>query len=888
MNGEKLKENLNIDINPNKLDQALKHVSFLNIIREEKKVIELNKTKAMVGRDLISLVNTMYFYMERDEDRNTVQSISDYKILTEQIDKYYGLNNLVYLSEGEEKNNRLKYYPDIVATVFYEIYDSCGFNTVYELIRPILLNYSGKIDYKTKLQEYVQDQKGAISYEIIKEVGKDNNKVFTVKLSALGKQSIAEGFSKTNAEQEAAQKYFFENKINFNFYNKVSNSNLRNKKVWEVTSKRRNEFNELRKVLNLSRIDLPDFILDVCFTHKSFINTHKDYESNEYLSYLGSYVLKFHVDLYILKHFDTICTNDSKLFSKQAGIIVKSDSIMEMYKTVFNEKILSYINLVNGYQGDKKLFIPDMVKSILGGLYINSLLYKNISIDKCENLVKNILRKIEIQEIDDVDYSPWLVDFATRMGIDIKFINEYYEGTPNNRTYYGEVKIYLSQYNLNDITFKSNSSSIKNLHFDLAKRLYSYINKTFNLNYVDINRETSEGHNLFLRDLIQYSLKKNNSFYITNIKMLGGLCLDKWDANNANNIINNLMYRMLFSELKLIYNLWKDDYRDINPEKLFKGYDINLFIDSPEKVEIEDTKKISTEKTSQEIKFDCNHNDNKDIIVTTKVNKSGLLDTNCNFIEKDEFNAIVFTKVYYFESNICTFCESELNKVDTLIQVKSENKYKIFETNVPSCPICGIRGINRENEDELQRLNFEVSLYKGSPSFYSSSIINMNKVSVIAKASTTKIKKDIKRKKTTSQQELDKQLIIKKKLGEEGEKYVLAKEKNYLIDIGRPDLADKVKLVSQFDCSAGYDILSFDENGSSKYIEVKSTTSNLSSFFMSSNEIETSKILGDSYFIYKVNNVRSNPYIIKIQNPSKNIDSGQWLVKATQYSITMK
>lgn len=69
----------------------------------------------------------------------------------------------------------------------------------------------------------------------------------------------------------------------------------------------------------------------------------------------------------------------------------------------------------------------------------------------------------------------------------------------------------------------------------------------------------------------------------------------------------------------------------------------------------------------------------------------------------------------------------------------------------------------------------------------------------------------------------EKAAIRRERIGVLGELHILELEKNQLIDAGRPDLATQIRLQSVADPSCGYDILSFDENGQPKHIEVKST-----------------------------------------------------------------
>jgi hypothetical protein len=101
--------------------------------------------------------------------------------------------------------------------------------------------------------------------------------------------------------------------------------------------------------------------------------------------------------------------------------------------------------------------------------------------------------------------------------------------------------------------------------------------------------------------------------------------------------------------------------------------------------------------------------------------------------------------------------------------------------------------------------------------------------------------------------ESDKQ---KRDLGLAGELAVLAYEKARLLTLGLKALADQVRHVSIIEGDgAGYDILSFKEDGSKLFIEVKTTTGDATSeFFMSSNEVAFSCAHAANYELRRVYN----------------------------------
>jgi hypothetical protein len=113
----------------------------------------------------------------------------------------------------------------------------------------------------------------------------------------------------------------------------------------------------------------------------------------------------------------------------------------------------------------------------------------------------------------------------------------------------------------------------------------------------------------------------------------------------------------------------------------------------------------------------------------------------------------------------------------------------------------------------------------------------------------------------------EKEARVLKKLGDRGEKIVLDLEREILRKKGRKDLAAKVKQ-ADYDYE-GFDIVSFEFDGTPKYIEVKATRSkvNQANFFLTSNELAKAKEISN-YFLYMVFDILSEkPKIWPIKNP---------------------
>jgi hypothetical protein len=87
-------------------------------------------------------------------------------------------------------------------------------------------------------------------------------------------------------------------------------------------------------------------------------------------------------------------------------------------------------------------------------------------------------------------------------------------------------------------------------------------------------------------------------------------------------------------------------------------------------------------------------------------------------------------------------------------------------------------------------------------------------------------------------------------LGSLGEQLVIRHEKEKLLRLGKPDLADQVKKVLD---GEGYDIKSFEEDKTPRYIEVKTTVKGKEEpFQITLNELRYAELHRDNYVIYRL------------------------------------
>lgn len=129
-----------------------------------------------------------------------------------------------------------------------------------------------------------------------------------------------------------------------------------------------------------------------------------------------------------------------------------------------------------------------------------------------------------------------------------------------------------------------------------------------------------------------------------------------------------------------------------------------------------------------------------------------------------------------------------------------------------------------------------------------------------------------------------------KEIGDWGEAYILKREIEHLSLNGREDLAVKVVHEEAQNNRPGWDITSYDVDGSIKRIEVKSTVSNsMSSLNLTANELNASEEFGDSYFLYLLTgvNAKGAKKVEVLQNPFKLISSGVVQVKPSAYELKL-
>jgi ribonuclease III len=114
-------------------------------------------------------------------------------------------------TQGMEKNSILAgAYEALIAALYLDSGYRATFNIIEQNFVPILdqvQSASDSYDYKSRLQEWVQEKHGVIpNYKVVNEEGPDHDKTFWVSVNVFGIEAQGTGKNKKAAEQDAARK----------------------------------------------------------------------------------------------------------------------------------------------------------------------------------------------------------------------------------------------------------------------------------------------------------------------------------------------------------------------------------------------------------------------------------------------------------------------------------------------------------------------------------------------------------------------------------------------------------------------------------------------------------------------------------------------------------
>lgn len=170
------------------------------------------------------------------------------------------------------------------------------------------------------------------------------------------------------------------------------------------------------------------------------------------------------------------------------------------------------------------------------------------------------------------------------------------------------------------------------------------------------------------------------------------------------------------------------------------------------------------------------------------------------------------------------------------------------------------KALGKENDNDPELKDYEPYVFPFSPT------VEEVNLTIVSKEEAESDSASLKNTKIDYERENKKMKL----LGDRGEEIVKAFEIERLKKAGKNKLAKKIERVSLLSDSYGYDILSFNEDGTQRHIEVKATQSKAgtTSFFLTANELNTAKEEGEAYYIYMVYEILTgNPKVWILKNP---------------------
>lgn len=207
--------------NTDLIETALSHSSYSNEMRSKGVVVQCNERLEFLGDSVLSIITSTYLFegyrnfLEGDLTKIRASVVCEsalYEYASE-----ISLGSFLKLGHGEEMNNgreRKSILSDAFEAVIAAIYLDAGMEEARKFVEPFIIKKAATLvasgnddDYKTKLQKFVQQNKGDIlEYVPVGEEGPAHDKVFYFEVrlnnNIIGK---GKGGTKREAEQHAAK-----------------------------------------------------------------------------------------------------------------------------------------------------------------------------------------------------------------------------------------------------------------------------------------------------------------------------------------------------------------------------------------------------------------------------------------------------------------------------------------------------------------------------------------------------------------------------------------------------------------------------------------------------------------------------------------------------------
>ena len=200
------------------LAEALRHSSFVN--EQPETDLRDNERFEFLGDAVLNLI-VGHILMERypdlkegDLSRTRANLVNETQLA--KMARGIDLGSHLQLGKGEIQTNGMNKnsilagaYEALIAALYLD----GGFKRTFQIIKNTFAHVidqvysaSDSYDYKSRLQEWVQEKHGAIpNYKVVDEKGPDHDKTFWVSVKVFGIEAQGNGKNKKAAEQDAAR-----------------------------------------------------------------------------------------------------------------------------------------------------------------------------------------------------------------------------------------------------------------------------------------------------------------------------------------------------------------------------------------------------------------------------------------------------------------------------------------------------------------------------------------------------------------------------------------------------------------------------------------------------------------------------------------------------------
>ena len=199
-------------IKPNNIDlyiEAFTHTSYAN----EHNTSSYERLE-FLGDRVVDVIVSSYLYLQGLEEGQMTKTKASYvcENALAEYSKSLNFDKYIRLGKGEENKVKKAILADCFEAFAAALYLDLGFEKAKEVVSKIIIPYIEDesilfSDYKSELQEAVQDLQRDLNYELVEETGPAHNKQFkyVVKIDDII-YGEGLGHTKKEAEQEAAKK----------------------------------------------------------------------------------------------------------------------------------------------------------------------------------------------------------------------------------------------------------------------------------------------------------------------------------------------------------------------------------------------------------------------------------------------------------------------------------------------------------------------------------------------------------------------------------------------------------------------------------------------------------------------------------------------------------